>query len=318
MTPDQTPDTGPWVTIVIPAYNHAAYLPAAIKSVLEQTYPFVELIVIDDGSTDHTLQTLKDMTGDFQWLTQQNQGQSRTLERGWQMARGELIGYLSADDLLKPDAIRIAVQALQAQPDAVATYCDFELIDLHGRKVRRVTLPVFNYQDMLTQVSCPIGPGAIFRQSAYRSAGAWSPAFKQMPDYDFWLRMGLQGEIIHLPHVLAGFRIHESSQTFAVTTIERAYEPIAIIQQTLTHPLADKFQPLKNKSLASAHLVSAQLHLRAGRIALASNCIRHASRYSLVTVLSFRSIRLLLNAALNRGAHKILWKIRSIMKDNLK
>lgn len=316
MTADQMPSIQPWVTVVIPAYNHAAYLPAAIESVLTQTYDYVELIVIDDGSTDHTLQMLNDIKGDFQWLTQQNRGQSRTLERGWQMAKGEILGYLSADDLLKPDAIRQAVQALQAQPDAIATYSDFELIDLHGRKVRTVTLPAFSYKDMLTKVSCPIGPGAFFKQKAYASAGAWNPAFRQMPDYDFWLRMGLQGGIIHLPHVLAAFRIHEGSQTFAVTSIERANESISIIQKTVTHPLADRFdQSLKNQALASAHLVSAQLHIRAGRFALASSSIKQAFRYSAVTVLSLRSMRLLVNAALNRTAHKLLWKIRSIMKE---
>ena len=60
MTADQMPSIQPWVTVVIPAYNHAAYLPAAIESVLTQTYDYVELIVIDDGSTDHTLQMLND------------------------------------------------------------------------------------------------------------------------------------------------------------------------------------------------------------------------------------------------------------------
>lgn len=305
----------PLVSLVIPAYNHARYLPEAVRSILAQDYPRVELIVIDDGSTDDTAIVLAGLGEGFCWVSQNNMGQSRTLNRGWEMAKGDVLGYLSADDVLEPCAVSASVEALIAAPDAVATYCDFNLIDPYSRLVRRVTLPEFRYDQMLTQVSCPVGPGAFFRRSAYLQSGPWNPRYRQMPDYDFWLRLGLHGRLIHLPQVLAGFRIHEDSQTYSTTTPERSAEPILIVTALLNESAAKELDSeLKSCALASANLVSAQLHLRAGRFNSALLCIRDALRHSVGTVLTARSLRLLLNSVVNRTAHRLLWKVRSILK----
>lgn len=305
----------PLVSLVIPAYNHATYLPEAIKSILAQDYPCVELIVIDDGSTDKTADVLAGLGGGFHWETQNNKGQSRTLARGWEMAKGDILGYLSADDVLDPGAVSTSVAALMAEQDAVATYCDFNLIDPHSRIVRRVILPDFCYDQMLAQVSCPVGPGAFFRRAAYLRSGPWNPCYRQMPDYDFWLRLGLHGKFIHLPQVLAGFRIHEGSQTYSITTPERAEEPILIVSGVLGESAAKNLnQHLGERALASANLVSAQLHLRAGRYMNALICIRQAFKHSAGTVLTVRALRLLLNAIFNRTLHRILWTVRGILK----
>ncbi len=308
-------NNAPLVSLVIPAYNHADYLPEAVKSILAQDYPRLELIVIDDGSTDNTVEVLSELGVGFYWESQNNMGQSRTLTRGWHIARGEVLGYLSADDVLEPSAVRTSVAALMSMPDVVATYCDFNLIDPQSRRVRTVELPEYSYDQMLAQVSCPVGPGAFFLRSAYLRAGPWNPDYRQMPDYDFWLRLGLQGRFLHLPQVLAGFRVHEGSQTYSRTTPERAAEPVLIVTGVLNESVAKDFDPrLRERALASANLVSAQLHLRAGRFGSAFLCIKHALRYSVSTVLTPRTLRVLFNAVLNRTAHRLLWKVRGILK----
>ena len=119
----------PLVSVVIPAYNHGKYLDAAIRSILEQDYPRVELIVIDDGSTDNTREILTKYEGRFHFESQPNRGQVATLNKGWLMSHGEILAYLSADDLLLHGAIRNAVRCLEENADAVLTYCDFNLID---------------------------------------------------------------------------------------------------------------------------------------------------------------------------------------------
>jgi glycosyltransferase involved in cell wall biosynthesis len=303
----------PLVSIIIPAYNHARFLPEAVSSALAQDYPQVELIVLDDGSTDDTADVLASLGHGFYWETQSNIGQSRTLARGWDIARGSILGYLSADDVLQPNAVSVAVAALISRPDAVATYCDFSLIDPRSRVVRQVVLPDFSYEAMLSQVSCPVGPGAFFRHAAYLQSGPWNPNYRQMPDYDFWLRLGLMGTFIHLPQVLAAFRVHEGSQTYSVTTHERAAEPVAIVTNLLQRADAERFSPaLMSQALSNANLVSAQLHLRAGRFFSAFSSLRTAASHSLGTILSLRAGRLLLNALFNRVFHRLLWSFRSI------
>lgn len=305
--------TEPLVSIVVPAYNHAAYLDQAIHSVLAQDYPRVELIVLDDGSRDHTREVLARYGDRFHWESHPNMGQSATLAKGWAMARGEVLGYLSADDLLEPSAVREAVATLAAHPEAVATYCDFKLIDPQSRLVRRVTTPEFSYRDMLVAVSCPAGPGAFFRRAAYARTGPWNPALRQMPDYDFWLRLGLLGPFVRIPKVLAGFRVHEESQTYSRTSPERAAEPVAIVAGVLARPdLPAAIAPVRRVALANAHLVSAQLHLRAGRLTAGVGAVRQALACSAPQVFAPRVLRLLLNAAFNRLGHRLLWRAKAV------
>lgn len=300
---------------MIPTYNHANYLTDAINSVLAQDYPHVELIVLDDGSTDETPDILAKFNRKFYWEKQVNMGQSKTLNRGWRIAKGEILSYLSADDLLSPNAVSTSVEALMSNPDKVATYCDFNLIDPHSNIVRKVILPEYNYEQMLTQVSCPLGPGAFFRRSAYLKSGPWNSLYKRMPDYDFWLRLGLYGEFIHLPHLLADFRVHEGSISYSIISLDKANEPILIISSILDKTTKKKFDPrLKKRALANANLVSAQLHLRSGRYKQTLVCVRQAFNHSRKAAMTIRTVRLLLNAMFNRTAHKVLWTVRVILK----
>lgn len=303
----------PLVSIVIPAYNHARYLAEAIDSVLAQDYPHVELIVLDDGSRDGTREVLQRYGNRFYWESHENVGQAATLTKGWSIARGEILGYLSADDQLEPSAVSESVALMKTRPEVVATYCDFNLIDPHSRVVRRVRAPDFDYARMLVTVTCPPGPGAFFRRSAYERAGTWDALLRQMPDYDFWLRLGLEGRLVRIPKVLAGFRVHEASQSYGRVSYERAAEPVLIVTLLFERPgLPPELAKLRDESIANAELVSAQLHLRAGRIVEAWRSVRRAESLWPATVWSSRSARLLLNAALNRLGHRLLWTIKML------
>jgi glycosyltransferase involved in cell wall biosynthesis len=304
----------PWVSIVIPAYNHAAYLPEAIDSVLAQSYGQVEAIVLDDGSTDDTRGVLARYTGRVIWETQPNMGQAATLNKGWRMARGTILAYLSADDRLEKDAASEAVRVLTERPDAVVCYPDFALIDPRSRTIRNVDAGAIDYRDMLLKVRCPIGPGAFFRRVVLERAGGWNASYRQMPDYDFWLRAGLLGAFVHIPRVLAGFRVHEQSQTFSRTTPERAMEPRVILSAFFARPaLPEDIARLDRRAQSSAAIVSAQLHVRAGRHREAYACLRDAWRLSARETVSTNTARALLNALFNRLGHATLWKLKNLL-----
>lgn len=261
-----SPLAQPAVSIVVPAYNHARYLPQALDSLLAQDYPHLEVIVLDDGSTDETPQVLERYTGRLHWERQANLGQGATLNRGWQMARGEALGYLSADDVLDPSAISTLVSVLTSEPDTVLVYPDYHLIDARGEVVKTVKAPEFDYARMLSTWVCPPGPGALFRRATARAAGYWDTDLRLTPDYDFWLRVGLHGRCRRVPLVLAGFRVHDESQTFAAVPAERSDEYVRVTTDyysgTTVPAVARK---LRAQAMSSAYLMAARSHLRSAR-----------------------------------------------------
>lgn len=317
MTPSSTgkfsgENDTPLVSIVIPAHNHARYLDEAVRSVLGQDYPRIELVVLDDGSTDNTRDILAAYTGRFFWETQENMGQAATLNKAWRMAKGEILGYLGADDILMPHAVSSAVASLEARPEIVVAYCDFNLIDPQSRIVRRVETPDFDFNEMVARLACPPGPGAFFRRAAAEGT-LWDASLKQMPDYDFWLRLGLKGKFLRIPRVLAAFRVHEASQTFAPADCVRAEEPIVILSRFFANAgLPPDVAALKQQALSNAHLVSAQLHFRAGRIRKGLNCMMCARQLRWRNLMTWNAVRIVLNALLNRIGHRMLWGVRAL------
>ena len=305
----------PLVSIVVPSYNHAGYLKAAIDSILAQDYPRIELIVIDDGSTDASPNILRGYGSRFHWEIQANQGQVATLNRGWLMSKGEIIGYLSADDLLLPGAVGAAVRCLQAQPDAALAYCDFNLIDPDSAVVRRVRAPDFDYRRMVVEIECPPGPGAFFRRGAFEKAGTWNTQFKQMLDYEYWLRLGLHGRFVRIPEVLAAYRVHPGSQSFAASHQLRPEEPIHIIERYFENAqVPSEIRHARDQALGTAHLLAAQLYLKTGNYARGARMSLRAFRLKPRSLVSPLTLRRLFNALFNRLAHRTLWTLRSVLR----
>lgn len=303
------------VSIVIPSYNHGRYLAAAIDSILAQDYPHIELIVIDDGSTDGSPDVLKKYGTRFHWEIQPNQGQVATLNRGWLMSRGEILGYLSADDVLLPGAVSSSVSCLQRNPDAVLAYCDFNLIDPGSAVVRRVRTPEFDYREMLTKMLCPPGPGAFFRRSAFEKAGTWHTGFKQLLDYEYWLRLGLHGRFVRIPEVLAAYRVHPGSQSFASTSRIRPEEPVKIIEAYFDSALVpENLRSARIEALSTAHLLSSRLHFRVGNFGQGMAAMQRAFSLHPRTMLSWRTLRITFNALFNRIGHRMLWTLRGIFR----
>jgi hypothetical protein len=167
---------------------------------------------------------------------------------------------------------------------------------------------------MVLRFVCAPGPGAFFRRSGFESAGGWDSKFRQSPDYEYWLRLGLFGDFLHINESLAAFRVHEGSQTFAQTTVERAEEALRIIQKYYARAdVPTDILAGRNKSYANAHLVVAHLHLRSGRYrAFLDQACKGIVRSPQV-VFSLRFMRMVANGLLNRSLHKLLWISKAAM-----
>ncbi|MFG6468704.1 glycosyltransferase [Roseateles sp. BYS87W] len=259
------------MSLVTPAYNQGEFLEAAMRSVLEQDYPDLEYVVVDDGSTDDSLAVAQRVAADYpgrvRVLTQPNAGQALTLNRAWAATTGELLGYLSSDDVLLPGAIRQLVAALQARPQAVLVYADFWLIDPAGARLRVAVAPEFDRRAMLEDLVCAPGVGAIFRREVFDRTGGWDPERRQVPDFEFWLRAVECGDFTRLDACLSEYRIHEGSASYRRMPLARAEEIVAVVRKHWVRAATrSEVSPgLVRRSVARALALAGKNHAQSGR-----------------------------------------------------
>jgi glycosyltransferase involved in cell wall biosynthesis len=299
----------PLVSIVIPCYNQGNYLRQAIESVLLQDYSRIELIVLDDGSTDDTRAVLAAYAGRFHYETHANMGQAKTLNKGWGMSKGEFLSYLAADDFLLPGAVGTSVEKLIVDSLIVLTYCDFNLVDPGSRVLWQVRAPEFSYRDLAVGIICQPGPGVFFRRDAFERAGFWDELLRQIPDYEYWLRLGLEGAFVRIPEVLAAYRVHDRSQSFAPVNPSRAEEIVNVIS---AHFRGGRLPPeiarAEPEAMSNAHIISARLHLRSSRYLTALKHMKQAFALHPSSYLRLRTWRLLANGLFNRVGYRLFWQ----------
>ncbi len=305
----------PVVSVVIATFNDGSYLPQAIESVLAQDYPHVELIVVDDGSTDDTPRILDRYRSSVRVFRQSNSGQSHALNAGWAASRGDILSYLGADDVLEPFAVTGAVDCLVRHPEAALAYCDYLLIDPASNVVRRVNAGDFDRKAMLARLICFPGPGVFFRRAAYLKAGKWSEQLRQIPDFEYWLRLSRCGPFIRIPQVLARYRVHEGSQSFALVDAVRAEEPARVMREFFASaPTTTEEHLWRSEGIANGHVLSARMHIRSGRLRPGLHHLVAAVQTCPSILLSFRTYHLLINALFNRGAHRLLWALNKVRR----
>ena len=231
----------PLVTVVTPAYNRAGLIGETIESVLSQDYPNFEYIVLDDGSTDETIAVIRNYEGRLRWTSHANVGEARTVNAGFSMANGEIIGVVNSDDPLLPGAIKEIVTALQTNPDALVAYPDWCLIDARGNVLQEVRCRDFvSYSEMVRGHHCLPGPGAFFRRSALEKVSGRDPSYRYVGDLDFWLRVGRHGRFVRVPKVLATFRVHHGSASICAQSESMAEEQISVIANLFAREGADE------------------------------------------------------------------------------
>ena len=247
----------PLVSIITPVYNQASYIGETIESVLSQDYPNLEYIVIDDGSTDNTVEVLKKYSDRIHWETRGNKGETATVNEGVLKAKGEIIGIVNSDDPLLQGAIKEVVKLFEEQPDVIVVYPDWLMIDAEGKVIEKIVTYDYNYNNMLRWHHCMPGPGTLIKKSVFQTLGGRDPQFRLVADFDFWLCAGLIGPFARIPKTLASYRWHASGATSALQGKAMAEEHIRLVNKIYSLPdLPKNLLQFKNEAYSSANYIA--------------------------------------------------------------
>lgn len=203
------------VAVVVPSYNHAPFVEAALRSIFAQTVAPARLLVIDDGSRDGSPQiiesVLKDCPFPCELIARANRGLCATLNEGLSKIEGTYFAYLGSDDLWLPGFLAARVALLEERPRAVLAYGHALLLDARGEVVD-CTLDWARYHDgdaramLLEETYAPMSPTVVYRRAAVERHG-WNERAR-LEDYELYLRLSADGEFAFDPRVLSAWRRH--------------------------------------------------------------------------------------------------------------
>lgn len=230
----------PLVSIVTPSFNKGPYIEETILSVRNQTYPRIEHIVIDGGSTDETLSILEKYSGDIIWISERDNGQSDAINKGWRRSHGEIIAYLNADDTYPPDAVAIAVTYLEEHPDAGMVYGDGILTDENGKFIQTYHAGEFSLRDLIYCRDNILQPALFLRKAAYDRIGGIDENLHLAMDLDYWIRAGLLFRVAYIPIPLATAKIYGDAKSVALM-----HKYVSDYEHILEKVFADPHLPLE-------------------------------------------------------------------------
>jgi hypothetical protein len=209
---DPLSELAPLVSVVIPCYNSARYLGETIESVLAQTYAQVEIIVVNDGSTDQTPQIAQSYP--VQYVSQTNGGISAARNTGVVHSRGKYVLFLDHDDRLLPTAIEVGVRLLEAQPECAMAVGEHRYIQADGTEIgysRKHATGRDPYEELLEHNFIETPCSVLHRRSALDLTGLFVDRVQGAEDYELYLRTARQRPVLTHDTPVAEYRLHDSN-----------------------------------------------------------------------------------------------------------
>lgn len=251
----------PKVSVIIPAYNKAAFTVKTVESVLAQTYNNLEIIVVDDGSTDQTRSLLAPYQGRIHYIYKKNGGACSARNYGLKIANGEYVGFLDCDDLYLRDKIARSVEFLEKNPDCGFVHTGVDLIDTHDRIVGRFVYAKATRMEWLAPFlimeNFVSNPTVVVRRDCFETVGNFDVNIFTPADWDLWIRLA--------EHYKAGF-INAPLSRYRVTD-NFIFNKLEISQKEETYVIEKFFQrnvhfqtSMKQKAMSALHLRYAQYY----------------------------------------------------------
>ena len=279
----------PQVSVIIPTYNRAAFLPETISSVKNQSFTDLEIIVADDGSTDNTATIVQTFGTDITYLPLPHRGQpAATRNRGLLEARGEFIAFLDSDDLFWPDKLAVQAQALKANPDVGLVYSNGtffrqEPAMITGRVLDGLPTPTGNAFPDLLRGNFLFPPVVLLRRVCIDQVGMFdeNSDFYGVEDYEFWLRIAAKFPFLFVPGDVAAIRRHENSISSHFAIHKNRVLKVLHHIETLYPDLTQTYRQQLHEGYARNYGGLALAEMKQRRIFSALSCSRSAFCYML-------------------------------------
>jgi GT2 family glycosyltransferase len=275
------------VTVVIPCYNQRNYVADAIRSALSQTHASLDVVVIDDGSTDRSGEVVERIAatagGRVTLLRQDNAGLAAARNRGLAASRGEYVWFLDSDDLLRPSAAAELSARLDARPTLALVCCGWREVAGDGVTVLGSMRPRA-HDDLLTELLLRklffFASATLLRRSSLERAGGFDARLRWGEDVDLWLRFALAGETFDFhDSLLLDYRVHVASMTAQIDAIQVEHWQRGLRLFLARPDVPTYVRELEQEAWCMLHLESAGRFLRLGRIAQAREQL-HAAHQS--------------------------------------
>jgi glycosyltransferase involved in cell wall biosynthesis len=303
------------VSIVTPSYNQATFLDETIRSVLDQDYEPIEYVVVDDGSTDDSVEIVRRYEGRLAWWTRQaNAGQVVALNRGFEHTTGEFMAYLNSDDTLLPGAVARMAAELEADPELWLVYGDSLYTDEESRQTGYLPSREFDPATMVRNAdNHVVQPSTMWRREAWERFGPLNEQGYYFFDFEFFLRFP-PGRVKRIAEPLSTYRIHAESKSVGSAPRRLVGDHVRFADEFLAGPLLpEELRKYAREGRSSARLLAADfayygLDLASARRLLLSGLRlwpRHASpRLLSLAAKSFLPVPVVRTLRTRRAAHR--------------
>lgn len=280
-------DSSPLLSIVTPSYNQAAYLETTLQSVLQQSYPRVEYIVIDGGSDDGSLEIIARYADQLAyWESEPDRGQADAINKGLKRASGKYVAWINSDDVYMPGAFSSAVRNLEDNPQVGMVYADGLMVDERLRLLDPHRYPQISLPDLLA-FEVLLQPAVFMRRTALEAVGFLNDTFDLILDHELWVRIASRFPILHVPEYWALERTHGEAKTItqAAGFVEEAEAMLNWAAQS--EQSKERFDDHSNFIMAGFHVFAARRLIDADAFPRAVGHLSQAFRLHPGTVLRY-------------------------------
>jgi glycosyltransferase involved in cell wall biosynthesis len=244
------------VSIVTPTYQRAGLLRHTIDSIRRQTYPNIEHIVVDGGSTDGTVELLQALEGTYplRWVSERDEGMYHAINKGLGMARGEVMAYLNSDDLYFPWTVRTVVDAFARRPDADFVFGDALNVDDATGEIEFYWMLPFDL-DWLRRYLFIAQPTVFWRRRAFEQVGPFDTSLRYVADCDYWMRAGATHRFVKVDEFLAIERDHAG--TLRESVADQVWPEVDLVRRRYV-----RLEGRRHRLLLSRHRMRSRLYHR--------------------------------------------------------